>query len=306
MMTKQGLTYKHILIPACLLMAACSGTKYLPEEEKLYTGAKIKTEAAEAMKGRKMKSAIRKVVRPEPNSSFLGMRPKLWLYMAVGEQPSTGMGRWLKKKGEPPVYMSEVRPAATAEIIDAALFNRGFLNSYTETETEEKENTARVVYRSFLHEQYRIGELTYAISDDSLRHIILGDSSQSLISPGDPYSLNVLKGERSRITAKLKNRGYYYFSPEYLLFSADTSAEDRTVALHMTLKDSIPERALSVYHINSVLIDQAYSLTAEGGGAVDTLNHRGYLFPGGPDDMMIRPEVILESVFLKRGDRYSR
>ncbi|MCA1746536.1 MAG: hypothetical protein LC655_02490, partial [Bacteroidales bacterium] len=295
-----------ILVPAWLLVAACSGTKHLPEGEKLYTGEKIETEATEGVKSRKVKGVISDVVRPEPNSSFLGMRPKLWLYMAAGEKPSTGMGRWLKKRGEPPVYLSEVRPAATAEIIDAALFNRGFFNSYTETETVEKAHTAQVVYTSFLQEPYRIGALTYSISDDSLRRIILDDSINALIRPGEPYNLDVLKGERSRIDAKLKNMGYYYFSPDNLVFIADTSAEDRTVALQLTLKDSIPKRALSVYRIHHVVIDQAYSLTAEGGGVVDTLNHQGYLFRGGADEMMIRPEVILESVFLRPGSVYSR
>ena len=306
MMTKRGITYNFILVPAWLLVAACSGTKHLPEGEKLYTGEKIETEAEEGVKSRKVKGVISDVVRPEPNSSFLGMRPKLWLYMAAGEEPSTGMGRWLKKKGEPPVYLSEVRPAATAEIIDAALFNKGFFNSYTETETVEKAHTAQVVYTSFLQEPYRIGELTYSISDDSLRQIILDDSINALIRPGEPYNLDVLKGERSRIDARLKNRGYYYFSPDNLVFIADTSAEDRTVALQLTLKDSIPKRALSVDRIHHVVIAQAYSWTAEGGGVVDTLNHQGYIFREGADEMMIKPEVILESVFLRMGDRYSR
>ncbi|MCA1758005.1 MAG: BamA/TamA family outer membrane protein [Bacteroidales bacterium] len=308
MTKRRGLTYKDILIPAWLLVAGCSATNYLPEEEKLYTGARVETEATQGVKERKVKNTIRSVVRPEPNSSFLGMRPKLWLYMRAGGEPSTGIGRWLKEKGEPPVYISEVRPEATAEIIDASLFNRGFFNSHTETERVEKEKTASVIYRTFLNEQYRTGKLTYSISDDSLRHIILSDSSRSVITPGDPYSLDMLKGERARIDADLKNRGYYYFSPDHLLFRADTSAEDRTVALQLTLKESIPERekVLSVYRINHVVIDQAYSLTADQGSAADTLNHQGYLFLRGTDDMKIRPEVILESVFLRKGDRYSR
>jgi outer membrane protein insertion porin family len=128
------------------------------------------------------------------------MRPKLWLYMAAGEEPSTGIGRWLKKRGEPPVYLSEVRPAATAEIIDAALFNRGLFNSYTEPETVERKRTAEVVYRSFVHAPYSFGVLTYDIADDSLARIILGDSLQTLIRPGDPYRLDVLKAERSGST----------------------------------------------------------------------------------------------------------
>jgi outer membrane protein insertion porin family len=289
-----------------LLVTGCSGLKHLPEEEKLYTGAKTEIESDEPVDTKRLKKAVRRSVRPDPNSSFLGMRPKLWLYMVAGEEPSSGIGRWLKKRGEPPVYLSDVRPAATAEIIDAALFNRGVFNSYTEPETVEKECTAEVVYLSFVHTPYRFGELTYDIADDSLARIIRSDSLQILIRPGDPYRLDVLKAERSRLDALLKDSGYYFFNVDDLLFTADSSAGDRTVALQLSLKEGVSERALTKYRINRVVIDQGYSLSAGNGGTSDTLRHEGYLFAGSAAEEEIRPEVILGSVFLRPGEPYSR
>ena len=61
----------------------------------------------------------------------------------------------------------------------------------------------------------------------------------------------------------LKNNGYFYFNPDYLLFKADTSDVNHTISLKLTLKDSIPENALTVYRINNVFIDQNYSLNEE-------------------------------------------
>lgn len=305
-MIKQRFTYRYLIVPALLLVTACSGVKHLPEDEKLYTGAKTVIESDEPVDSRKLEKAVKRSVRPDPNSKILGMRPRLWLYMAAGEEPSTGIGRWLKKRGEPPVYLSDVRPAATAEIIDAALFNRGIFNSYTEPETVEKERTAEVVYRSFVHTPYSFGTLTYDIANDSLARIIQSDSLQAFIQPGDPYRLDVLKAERTRIDVLLKNSGYYYFNVDDLLFRADTSAGDRTVALQLSLKEGISERALTKYRINRVVINQGYSLSAGNGGATDTLHHEGYLFPGGEAELEIRPEVILGSVFLRPGEVYSR
>jgi outer membrane protein insertion porin family len=354
------------VVLALMLSSGCSGLKHLPEEEKLYTGAKIVIESDEPVDSRQIEKAVRRSVRPSPNSSIFGMRPKLWLYMAAGEEPSTGIGRWIKKRGEPPVYLSEVRPAATAGIIDAALFNRGLFNSYTEPEIIEGKRTAGVLYRSFVHLPYRFGALTYDIASDSLARIILDDTLQTLIRPGDPYSLDVLRSERRRIDALLKNSGYYFFSPDHLLFRADTLPGDRTVALQLSLKEGIPERALTKYRINRVVIDQGYSLTAVHGGTSgtqqaggtllpggeagtlqtggstlsrldvdtlqtdesifprveadtlqtrgaqftgwesDTLRYQGYLFPGREEEMDIRPEVLLSSVFLRPGEIYSR
>jgi hypothetical protein len=42
---------------------------------------------------------------------------------------------------------------------------------------------------------------------------------------GDPYSLDVVKGERNRIDRDLKDKGFIYFSPDFLLLKADTVTE---------------------------------------------------------------------------------
>ncbi len=69
--------YISIFIFACLLLTACSGIKYLPSGEKLYTGAEVKQEYNENLK--KIKNdLLRRLlagIRPHPNKSFLGMRP---------------------------------------------------------------------------------------------------------------------------------------------------------------------------------------------------------------------------------------
>lgn len=106
----------------CLLLAACSGTKYLPEGEKLYIGAEIKLESIDKLskeKKRFIRNTGEGVIRPHPNKSFLGMRPKLWMYMQAGENPKSKFKKWLQKSGEPPVLMSSIKPTVTNEIIDA-------------------------------------------------------------------------------------------------------------------------------------------------------------------------------------------
>jgi hypothetical protein len=68
-----------------LFIASCSGTRNLPEGELLYRGAKIKVEGNNAKKERKaLKAEFEAIVRPKPNSSFLGFRPKLFIYKIAG------------------------------------------------------------------------------------------------------------------------------------------------------------------------------------------------------------------------------
>lgn len=287
---------------------ACSGTKHLPEGEKLYTGAEIELESNEKINKKKfIKSSAEVALRPKPNKSFLGIRPKLWRYMAAGEAPVSKFKKWLKKNGEAPVLMSTIKPDVTAKIIDAKLFNIGIFKSTTEFKIVEHKHTSKVIYISHIHQPYTFKNLIYSISDDSLAKLILSEKENSLIRPGEDYSLDNLKNERIRIDNLLKNNGYFYFNPDHLLFKADTSERDRGVTIKLILKDSIPKSDLTVYRIHNVYINQDYSLKDDTIEKIrDTLKFQNNMFLGTESEMKIRPKVILLSVYLRKQDIYSR
>ena len=295
-----------MIIFSCVLLASCSGTRNLPKDEKLYTGAEIKLETSEKVSKRYVKNVAKKALRPEPNKSILGMRPRLWLHMAAREHPHTLLGKWLKKNGEAPIFVDDVNQTVTANVIDARLFNIGIFKSYTTSKIVEKKRTAKVIYTSNIHKPYIISEITHTIYDDSISKKILAEEKKSLIKPGVEYNLDLLKSERIRIDEILKNQGYFYFNPDYLIFQADTSAIDQTIILKMSLKDSIPSNALKVYHIHNVFINQNFSLNEDVSSNADTIHYQNNVFAGKKDNMNIRPKVILESVYLKNGEIYSR
>lgn len=268
---------RQYLLPVCLLLAACSGMSPLPTGEKLYNGAKIKLESADHLKNKKFITTVAKnAIRPLPNQSFIGLRIKMWFFK------------------EPPVLLSQVNPAVTSAIIDAKFFNIGIFNSSTEYKVIEKKHTAKVIYISHIHSPYTTKGLTYAISDDRISHILHTDKEKSFLKPGIEYNLDLLKTERIRMDALLKDKGYFNFSPDYLLFKANTSETDHTIDLQLTLKDSIPQNALTVYHIGKVYVNQDYSLKAKtSDNKKDTAN-------------AIKPAIILRSIFLREGEIYSR
>ncbi len=299
---------KYFLIIICLFLAACSGTRQLPPGEKLYTGAEVELEPAVHLKNKRLvKTTVKNAIRPEPNKSFLGMRPKLWRYQKAGEAPKSKLKKWLKKNGEAPVLMSNVNPNHTSKIIDANLFNIGMFNSTTQFNIIEKKHTSKIVYTSHITAPFIIKDLIYSFSDDSLRKIILNEKDKSLITPGDEYNLSKLKSERVRIDNLLKDNGYFYFNPDYLIFKADTSAANHTITLKLTLKDSIPQNALTVYRINKVFIDQEYSLNEnQAVSSKDTIMYQNMMFLGNKEEMKIKPKIIARSVYLRKHEIYSR
>ncbi|MEA4840854.1 MAG: BamA/TamA family outer membrane protein [Bacteroidales bacterium] len=299
---------KYDLLLICLLLAACSGTKHLPAGEKLYTGAVVKLESTDHIKNKRyLKTIAKNAIRPLPNKSFLGMRPKVWMYMKSENSSKKGLNKWFNKNGEEPVIMSNINQKSTSSIIDAKFFNIGIFNSLTEYQIVEKKHTAKVIYICHVHTPYTIKELTYSISDDNISHALLSDKKNSLLKSGDVYNLDLLKAERLRIDLLLKNKGYFYFSPEYLLFKSDTTETDHTIALRLTLKMDVPKNALTAYRINKVFIDQNYSLNSDTSRRVkDTIRYQNCIFLGKASERTIRPGVILRSVYLRHGEIYTR
>jgi len=281
-----------------LTLTACSGLRTVPSDDKLYIGAEITLVSPDRIPNKKyLKVRAKSVARPIPNQSFFGLRPRLSL-------PNF---KWLRKYKEAPVLISSVRPEATTKIIDALFFNNGIFNSFTEYKIVEKKHTAKVVYICHLHKPYTLKDLIFSISDDSIASIIRSESKHSFVKSGDTYQLDMLKMERIRLDAVLKDKGYFYFNPDYLLFKADSTNGNGTVSLKLTLKDSIPKSALMPYSIHEVIIDQDYTLNSDTIiRTKDTTNVDSYVFLGQKTNQQVRPKVLLKSVFLKKGDLYTR
>lgn len=290
-----------------LLLTACTGTRNLPAGEKLYTGAEIRLESEEKINKKLIKKAAEAGVRPAPNKVFAGIRFKLWKYTYAGEAPKGKIKKWLRKTGEPPVLARHVKPGVTSAIIDAKLFNIGIFKSFTEYKIVEKKQTFKVIYTSHVHKPYQIREMSYDFSDDNIKRLVLSVKDKSAIEPGDDYNLDKLRIERIRIDDLLKNHGYFYFSPDYVLFKADTSDVNHDVSFKMTLKDSLPRVATTVYRINNVVINQNYSLIERRiDRTKDTTRYENVEFIGKETQMKIKPKVIMESVYLRKPELFSR
>ena len=134
---------KHIAYIALitLLFYSCSVTKYIPEGERLYTGATIEIKADSTVKDVDvLKAELEGVLRPEPNSKFLGMRPGLYYYFKTQKEKPGFINRWIYKQiGEKPVYQSSVEPFEVEEILRDRLENHGFFYSTTASSFQEED-----------------------------------------------------------------------------------------------------------------------------------------------------------------------
>ena len=169
MLTENRAAFYFIIIMAVIALSSCSNLKYLPEGEKLYTGADVKLNTTEKISDEKnIKKEAKSMVRPEPNSKVLGLRIKLWLYNIAGTPKGKGLRHMLKNKlGEPPVLYSTVNAEQIAQLIDVRLFNKGIFRSVTDYKTKESEKKVFVNYLVTVHTPYLLGDITWPSGEDA-------------------------------------------------------------------------------------------------------------------------------------------
>ena len=287
-----------------LLLAGCSGLRYVPANEKLYTGASVKL-AYPGGKKPKNASALQTemtgLLRPAPSKSFLGLRPQLYFWhLGVGKKK--GFGKFLADKlGKAPVYLSAVKIPATEGLIVGHLHNDGYFGAVASHSTKETAKTASITYTAATGPVYVIREIHFPARDTLVDAAIRATQPGSLLKVGDPYNLATFTAERVRIDNVLKNAGYYYFNPDFILFQVDSTLHEQ-VNVFMRIKPRTPLKGLIPYRLDQVMLNTRYVLT-------DTLPHAPLLRDGYqyiPDEKLFRASAITRATFLYPDSLYRR
>ncbi|HEU4903112.1 MAG TPA: hypothetical protein VFT06_09975, partial [Flavisolibacter sp.] len=120
------------IIAGCLIFAACSPTKHIPEGDALYTGATVKLTAENVTTRQKkvLHADLEALTRPRPNSRFLGIPFKLMLWNFFYTKKEKGLKANLQRKlGQPPVLASSVDLDANVKLLQNHLENKGFFTA---------------------------------------------------------------------------------------------------------------------------------------------------------------------------------
>jgi outer membrane protein assembly factor BamA len=290
------------------MSSGCSGTKSLSSEKTLYTGANVKLDVDGNVNGRKgIKRKLEDLVRPKPNLSILGLRPRLWLHNKIKEpDKDKGLRHWLKYKiGHPPVLLSDVRPELVQQSLNEKLFNLGFFTSEVEYEINQKDKTSKIIYQAFLSDSYKIRKIINPEDTSKITSIIDSVRNKSVLNENERFNLEILDEERKRIQNVLKDEGYYYFSSNDLIFDIDSAVGDRQLDIYLSLKEDVSLQALEQYHINNINIYPDYSFAQFNNPdttvpvKIDSMNYFN-------DSQDINPEAITKAVLLKPKHIYSR
>lgn len=293
-----------------LVWAACSNTKFLKPGQNLYTGAEVKINPDSAGRiedEKEVKTTLESKTRPRPNKSILGLKPKLYIYNLAGEpKKPKGIKHWLRTKvGEPPVLLSEVKLQYNNDVLTSFLISQGYLQSVVTGDTVVKNRKAKAVYTANTGDRYKINSVTFPSDTGQLSHIIKENKGNTLLKVGEFYDLDVFKNERIRIDNDLKERGYFYFAPDYLILQVDSTIGKSMVDITLKVKDIAPDAGIKPYKIRNINIYPNYSLRR------DSVLRK--LAPLQYNDFNIydnrntfKPRIFDRLVFFKKGETYNR
>lgn len=306
----RGLQNIWFIIFLCSL-AACSVTRQLPANDALYTGAQIKLKPANdslKMNKKVLTEELEELVRPEPNSSALGLRFKLMIFNMVDTpRKNSGLWYWLKYKvGEPPVLASSVNLEKNRVIMQNRLENRGFFKTEVTADTVIKNKKMEVTYTATVEQRYVIRKVNLPTDSGQIYNIIRRISKSSLLKEGRAYNLQTILSERERINNRLKETGFYYFNPNDIIIDVDSTVGRHKVDMYVRIKKQTPFNHLVSYKINDVVVYADYDLHSDTAGiSLDsTPKFQGYRIID-PEEKF-NPKLFPRTLVFKPKDVYNR
>lgn len=278
------LAIKTYLLLTLVIMAGCSTTKRLGEDEVLYVG--VKSMKIESVSGEEVDPATKSEVKSElsvkPNNPLVSPYWRtpfplgLLVYNYCEPTKDKGFKHWFYNKfSREPVLISSVAPDLRMKLVESMLDNAGYFNSDASYELlykKRNDKKARLSYQIDVAKPWVYGEITFPEVTDSLTSMIDRIKDASLLRPGLRYDTDTLQAERVRISTYLRNHGYYFFRPEYIRFLADTTQADYKVMIKAVLQNPLPPNASRQYRIGKI---DVYIASATGKGEVDTMQVSG-------------------------------
>ncbi|KUJ62215.1 hypothetical protein AR687_09345 [Flavobacteriaceae bacterium CRH] len=301
---------KYFIALSLFFVFGCSNTKYLPEGDLLYVGSSVtvKDSVIKKKERKALEKELEDLLRPKPNKQILGLRPKLWIYNIAGEpKKQKGIRYWLRNKvGEEPVLFSKVDLDYNASVLRNFTENRGYFKVRVSADSTAKNKRATAEYTVQPKRQYKIKNVKFPEDSSALGKAIARTSRRSLLKPGNPYDLDVIKAERERIDARLKEKGYYYFNPDYILAQVDSSKGDYEVNIKLKIKDETPEKATIAYKIDKIIVYPNFSISKDSVKykKEDIVQYKDFTIIDTANTF--NPRVFDRTIYFKKGDLYNR
>lgn len=300
-------------LSAFFLFLSCSTTKNLPEGEVLYTGIeKIEVmQPDNTVEGNAALQEVEAALSFPPNNSLFGSSTQriplplgLWIYNGFKKYKS-GVGKWIFNKfAAKPVFIRAVNPDVRVAVSHNLLRENGYFNGSARYEIipDKKDSLkAKIHYYVEMNQGYRYDSIQYMRMRHFADTLIHAHAHEQLLRKEDQFNVIQMENERQRISSLLRNKGFYYYRPEFITYEADTLLTPGKVWLQVKRKEGTPANALRPYRIGNISV---YMNGYNNEKPTDSLRYKDItIYYEGK--LKIRPAVLYGRLRFKPGDLYT-
>lgn len=293
---------------ALIIITSCNPTKYVPAEETLLDRTYINVNSKTISE-----NELNTYIRQKPNKRIFGARFHLGLYNWSNISKDGWPHNWLRNIGEEPVIFDEYSTGASKVILKSFLSSKGYFDSDVMETIETAKRRTKVYFDIIVKPPYVIRNITYETEDTILLNMIYLHATECLIARDQPYDVDKLIAERSRLEKVIRDLGFYSFSTEYIYFKVDSTVGNRQVDIVYGVRNAIASDSItgqvsvphSLYRVRNVYFWPEFDRgKALAGGAdyfssLDTVFYEGYYFIGPPGKPRIKYDLITQNLFIR-------
>ncbi|CAG0982117.1 hypothetical protein FLAV_01825 [Flavobacteriales bacterium] len=307
-------TYKlftfAIFLFCIVLFSACNPTKNLKNNELLVNRVKVKTDTRKVSN-----DELLAIVKQKPNRRILGLfRFHLTIYNLYKKESDDILR---KTVGEPPVIYDSLLTNKTEQQLYLLMKNRGFFEAEVQTVKKNRKKKVNLTYRIRSKQAYIVQNIKIDCADKNIKDII--DYSVDEIKQLEKQNFNTdkLNKLRETISKNIRNNGYYFFSKDYINYTADTVNKEYAVDITLHIlpfrekqktisnTDSTVFSLHKNYKIGNIYIRQDFEPSVPN-LAGDTLIDRGGIYFIQNGKPRFKPAILSYTLLLNKDGFYSQ
>lgn len=243
------------LFLSLFFFSQCSVTRHLEDGQVLVVNHNIKCDNKKVSK-----DEMANYVKPKTNRQFVGIRIRLGIYNKF-QNAEGRVGSWLRDVvGEQPALLDSTQVKKNAEQLRFYMKELGYYQATVTSEIKYKGKKQKKATDNFYVTSgplYTISNISYHISDSTIAKIIDRTQNSSKLKKGKAFAISSLQEEQSRIVRICNNIGYYAFSKDNVIFSADTTHGPDSVSMAISIKKT-SENSLKIHKIVQTKVNQNY------------------------------------------------
>jgi outer membrane protein assembly factor BamA len=289
---------------------SCSNTKFLAEDEKLYTRTSFSQQGIGKINDKALKAFnLYSIGNVKTISPFIPLpRTNLTIYNYCKPTGKRGPRSFIYREyGKAPVLLDHVNPDFRSKIMQQRLANMGHFDSEVHLDIKiysKDDMKARAKYHVLFKPAYTYRNLNFRNNQTIVDSTIAGSMKESLIVPGKDYNHTALRNERIRLSTMLNNQGFFFFNPNHIFFNADTSVGQRQVDMTLMVKDEISEKAYIQYTIRDInVLVQSNNPTPASEINTESIFSNNCFYKSAED--IYKPKRITKVISLEPGKLYT-